>query len=69
MSNNLTISVTHRDKYSVIEIDLVGGMQLYRITATPKGMEITSLCDFGEMVVRPKTSNQVVIASVDTIQL
>lgn len=57
------IAVVNREKYSRIEIKQDTG-EWYNIEVTENGLQITSLFDQTDMVVKPRTGNQILISNV-----
>lgn len=57
--DEVIIEIKDRTDCKIIEISTDSGDQLFRITATTKGIDIVGIFDFGDMVIRPKTSNSV----------
>lgn len=66
--HNPIVTVSERPNHVRIEISLPDG-ESFLIEATNRGMVITGCLDTGDMIVKPKTANQVLIAKVKSVTL
>ncbi len=62
------IEIINREKYSRIEITHNTG-ESYIIEVTENGLQITSLFDNTDMVVKPRTGNQILISNAPNLYL
>ena len=62
------IDVVERDKFSRIEIRNENG-EGYNLEITENGIQVTSLFDDTDMVVKARTSNQILITNVPKVYL
>lgn len=62
------IAVIERDKFSRIEIKNENG-EGYNLEITENGIQVTSIFDDTDMVVKARTSNQILITNVPKVYL
>lgn len=62
------IKVVERENHSQITITMESG-EHYNIEVTENGLQITGIFDDTDMVIKPRTGNQILIANVPKIYL